>query len=98
MRHDAFRVRAEAAGRPFHISVNIGLDPAIPMRSGLGTGPPWRDVDAERAQDVQRPDGVADAGGAGDPDNDPVRVLTVRRYGHGYAKSRLCGRLPREAT
>jgi len=32
---DAFRVRAEAAGRPFHISVNMGLDPAIPISAGF---------------------------------------------------------------
>ena len=32
---DAFRVRAEAAGRPFYISVNMGLDPAIPISAGF---------------------------------------------------------------
>lgn len=32
---DAFRERAEAAGRPFPISVNMGLDPAIPIGAGF---------------------------------------------------------------
>jgi 4-hydroxy-3-polyprenylbenzoate decarboxylase len=32
---DAFRQRAEEAGRPFPISVNMGLDPAIPIGAGF---------------------------------------------------------------